>query len=281
MAPVLHLLLALVAGHLGLVLLPSGDAGTRRAFGASDSLAPALLLGLAVHALGASIGRGDEALAALAALAVMRRALGPAALVPRHERLDAVPQAVRLATPFVWTLGLAAALLLDRIELALMVFCAWLVAAGLERLGVARPLRDVGALCAFGVLIGTSGLVDDPGAVTAFALALGALALAAGWVRRADRRDLALATVACAALPSALCGLGALAAVVAATRRPRLALGWAAFGALVGAVRALATNSLVGEYWAACALGLGLGGAFLVLARLRDVRATLARSAAA
>lgn len=282
MAPVLSLLLALVAGRLGLLLLPSGEAGTRSPFGASDTLAPVLVLGLAVREFGAVLGVGDLALVALALLALLRLALGPAALVPRHERVEApLPQTVRWTNAALWILALVFAVALELPGLAASVFVAWLFRAALERLAVALPLRSVGAACAFMLAVGATSQTRDAEQLIAFALAFGAGALATGWVRRADRRDLALACLAAAAVPSPVSGIVLLAGVFAATRRASLARSWVLVGLGLIGVRAVAGDDLVVAAPLPSALGAGAGLVLVAIARARDVRRGLDRTAAA
>jgi hypothetical protein len=229
--------LALVAGGRALLaLLPVGDAGNRSPFGAVGSLAPAALAAIALAVLCGALSASDGlapfaslttwVLAGALVVALAARALGPAGLVPRHPRVEApLPRGVVLvSTACVLALLVFAAL--ERPTLVWGLLAALLVEGGLERFAVAPLVRRVAAfvaLTSFVAWVAAGESVDG----AALVLALGAAAHGAGWIRRADRRDLALACLTAVGL-SVVVGpvVGGIAAlsIAAAARRPRLAL---------------------------------------------------------
>lgn len=226
--------LALVAGGRGvLALLPVGDAGLRRAFGGVETLAPSAVAGVAlVRIAGGSDGLAplDATGSAVLALAVLAwlvgAALGPAGLVPRHPRLERA-----LPRPVVALSGLGASALLvigafASTNAALALLAAASFEGGLARLGAAPLARRAFALALCGGLLWSAALVPGLG-LLAPTLALAAGAHGAGFVRRADRRDLWLAMLAATAAGfEAGVWLGALPLALVATcaPRPRLAL---------------------------------------------------------
>jgi hypothetical protein len=230
------LFLALVVGRLGLVLLPAGEAGSRRALDPIASLAPAWVLGIGVWRIGAVDGwwvvrsshAGLAALAGVAVLALVLMAFGPAGLVPRHERHEPpAPLALRAASALTWIVVAAIAVPTDAPYLLLALLGAWLVEAGCERVGVGATRRRFVGLAALAVLAGwtMAELLPRPLLLTpTLSLSLGGWAFAAGWIRRADRRDLVLACVAFAASGAPLGAALALGVLVVASARPRLVL---------------------------------------------------------
>lgn len=232
----IELIFALVAGRLGLRLLPAGDAGSRRPLDPIGTLAPAWMLGIAVWRV-ASIsgfnvglyeGVGLWALGVLATLAIVLGAFGPGGLVPRHvQHARPAPLGLRAAGALGWVALAAVAVETEDAYLLLALLGAWLVEAGCGRVGVAAGVRRTAGLVALAGLAwwtladsGPRPLLFTP----TLTLSLGGWAFAAGWIRRADRRDLVLACAAFAASGAPLGAVLALGVLVAASARPRLTL---------------------------------------------------------
>ncbi|QDU84217.1 hypothetical protein Pla163_13240 [Planctomycetes bacterium Pla163] len=230
----IELFLALVAGRLGLGLLPAGEAGSRRLLDPVHALAPAAVLGIAVWRSGQIAGRaafgvddfGPWALLALAGLALVQRALGPAGLVPRHERHERpAPLGLRAASGVCWSALVAVAAAREDPYLAAVLVAAWLVELGCERVGVAATARRLVGLASLGAFVLWTWLDDGPRPLVftpTLALSLGGWAFAAGWIRRADRRDLVLSCAAFATCGAPLAAVVALGVLAAATARPTL-----------------------------------------------------------
>jgi hypothetical protein len=159
--------------------------------------------------------------------------------VPRHPRVELPPP-----RPAYFALGVLVYAAVARADFAWAVLGALLVEGGLERLAFAPRFRRAWALAALLVLLGTAHVLHGP----APALAIGCAAHAAGWIRRADRRDLALSCTSAAALAAATSpavGVLAVLALVVGTPRPRLAL--VPVAAALVALLALALTSAAAE----------------------------------
>jgi len=265
--------LALVGGGRALLaLLPVGDAGMRRPFDAVGSLAPSALAAVAAALLCGALSASDG-LAPFATLttwvlggallvALAARALGPAGLVPRHPRVEVPPP-----RPAYFAMGVLLYAAVAHGEFVWAVLGALLLEGGLERLALAPRARRVWALAALLVLLGSAHLLNG----LAPALAIGCAAHAAGWIRRADRRDLALAGLCAAALAVATSpAVGALAALalIVCTPRPRLAL--VPVSAALVATLALALASDTADTHAARFAYAGLVALAATYARISD-----------
>lgn len=250
-------------GRTLLAWLPAGLPGRHAPGSLASTWAASHVLGIAAlvltRSLLAPLGLSDSivAVAALWAILLAARVLSlPGSLVPRHELPGERPRAAhRVASlaivcaivALVGHVGRSASPDADP-RLVATAIVSWLAAAGLVAHGLERgrrapaPRRLLVALFVLtpsGLAASAAGRVD---AVVALGFAGGCAGLVS-WLRRADRRGLALALASfgtCVlvqreALPLTLAGLVAL---VAATARP---------------ARALAAQSALGVGGACCA----------------------------
>ncbi len=256
--PAFELALALVlvplVGRIFLACLPPGSIGGHAPRELPTTAAASYLIGLAwfaaIPSLVPDAARAWIAFGIPSVVLATRIVLRPAGLVPRHEPVPLRASSAARAAIIAAIVGVSAlaALGLD-FRAGLHVALPTLAAAVLahEALALARlqPWIRAAALVAIAVAI---GIVPHPDAPEEQLAALGASAVAAGlvaWLRRGDRRALAIASIGLAYLVLCRSGVAAsalalvvpIAGVLGTAKPSRMrAFAWLVGGTIVGVV---------------------------------------------
>lgn len=248
---ILLLVLAPLVGRIFLAWFPPGLPGGRAPRELPATWAASYLVGLTWLTSTWTIvpvGARDHVVLGVPALALVARLLTlPAALVPRHEPVPGASSGVARFATLLAVLAVAGAgagresLAGDAVLAIALLPAAIFVHEALSIARVPHWIRAaVLALLALALATGAYSLDQD---VFVFVATSAAAAGAVGWIRRGDRRALALAATAIALLASqgargAPVAIGLAIALVLASARPsrRFAIAWASGGFAVGLI---------------------------------------------